>query len=307
MQEEIIKYENLVKDIIHKNRIRNTEIKSALLEEAKQIEEIVNWKEATEKVNDLKTRWIKTGSAEEGKNEELEESFWAAIKTFFDRKKQFFEDKQKLVEHRRRQYEELVEEAKKLVDLHGKTRFDKVKELKENWKALGGIPAEFYQPLNKSFNENLKGKKFAGTQIDYNKILEKLESVVVRKVDFNKEEIDKTKKTLFRDKRRSNEKSRCIELINLLNEREFIIKITSKRFPDFSKLDTERKKSVRRGIIKDLISRDKDDLKIYEENSANFSTIDGKMNKMVENKINSQKKKIDIKSKLLEWVDEGKF
>lgn len=307
LHDQIGKYESLVRDIIQKNRVRNSEIKSALIEEAKQIAEIINWKEATEKVNDLKSRWIKTGSAEEDKNEELETTFWEIIQKFFDRKKQFFEDKQRLTEHRKRQYEELVEEAKKLADVHGKERFNKVKELKDRWAEIGGIPAEFYKPLNHSFNQELKGKKFFTPAVDYSETLKKLQSIKSGKAPYIKEELDKIKKSTFRDKGRNPDKQKCVELIQLLNEREFVVKLSHKRFPDFAKLDADKKKNVRQGIIKDLISRDKDDLKIYEENSANFSSVDGKMNKMVENKIKSQKRKIEIKSKLLEWVDSGEF
>ncbi|WP_370089138.1 DUF349 domain-containing protein [Ekhidna sp.] len=306
LHDQISKYESLVRDIIQKNRVRNSEIKGALIEEAKQIVEIINWKEATEKVNDIKSRWIKTGSAEEDKNEALEEDFWGIIKGFFDRKKQFFEDKQKLTEHRKRQYEELVAEAKKLADIHGKERFEKVKELKEKWQEIGGIPAEFYKPLNNEFNQQLKGKRFV-PPADYSETLAKLEAMKARKEPYNKEEVDKTKKRLFQDKSRNADKHKCLELIQLLNEREFVIKLSNKRFPDFAKLDAEKKNSIRKGIINDLISRDRDDLKIYEENSANFSSNDGKMNKMVENKIRSQKRKIEVKSKLLEWVDSGDF
>ncbi|MEQ9007987.1 MAG: DUF349 domain-containing protein [Ekhidna sp.] len=289
LEDHILKYEALVRDIIQKNRVRNTEIKSALIEEAKQITDIINWKEATEKVNDLKSRWIKTGSAEDDKNESLEEGFWAIIKEFFDRKKQFFEDKQKLTEHRKRQYEELVEEAKKLVDLHGQERFNKVKALKEQWQEIGGIPAEFYKPLNNEFNQQLKGKKFI-PPVDYSETLAKLRAIKAGKEDFNKDSLDKIKKELFRDKGKSPDKFQCIELIQLLNERDFIKKLTLKRFPDFAKIDPEKKKNIRKGIINDLIARDRDDLKIFEDNSANFSSNDGKMNKMVENKIKSQKR-----------------
>ncbi|WP_420316600.1 DUF349 domain-containing protein [Ekhidna sp.] len=305
LHDQIEKYENLVKDIIQKNRVRNTEIKTALIEELKQSVEIVNWKEATEKINDIKSRWIKTGSAEDDKNDQLEEDFWGILKEFFDRKKKFFEDKQKLVEHRKKQYEELVEEAKKLVDLHGQQRFNSVKELKERWKDVGGVPAEFYKPLSGEFNLHLKGKKFQS--VDYTSILKELNDVKSGKKEYNKEELDKLKKSIFRDKSRNPEKHECLQLIQLLGEREFVKKLTQKRFPDFAKLDSEKKKGIRKGIINDLISRDKEDLKTYEENSANFSSLDGKMNKIVENKIKSQKRKIEVKSRLLEWVDSEEF
>ncbi len=304
--DKVTKYESLVRDIIQKNRVRNTEIKNNLLAETKEAIEIVNWKEATEKVNDIKTRWIKTGSAEEDKNESLEESFWELIQGFYDRKKQFFEDKVKLTEHRKRQYQELIEEAKKLANIHGKERFTKVKELKEQWKEIGGIPAEFYQPLNNEFNQQLKGKKFI-PPTDYSQTLTKLEAIKAGKESYNGEELSKLKKDIFKDRTKTPDKFKCLELIQLLNEREFVIKLAYKRFPDFDKIEGDKKKSIKTGIINDLISRDKEDLKTYEENSANFSSHDGQMNKLVENKIKGQRRKIDVKSKLLEWVDSGDF
>ncbi len=299
-------YESLVSDIISKNRIRNTEIKEALLKEAEDIESIISWKEGTDKVNDLKARWIKTGSAEDGKNEGLEESFWGLIKQFFDRKKQFFEDKQKLVGHRRRQYEELVNEASKVKDLHGKERFDKIKSLREQWKEIGGVPAEIFQPLIEQFNLHLKTTK-STPQINYEEILANLDLVKTGKTPYKKEDLDRLKKSIFKDKRRSQGKKDSLELIQLLHEKEFVLKLAHKRFPDFSKLDKEKKKSIKTGIIRDLISRDVEDLKTYEENAINFSSSDGSLNKLVESKINSQKRKVQVKTKLLNWVDSGEF
>lgn len=304
--EKITQYESLVRDIIQKNRVRNTEIKNALLLEVKEAIEIINWKEASEKVNDVKSRWIKTGSAEEDKNEELEESFWNVVQGFFERKKQFFEDKIKLTEHRKRQYEELIDEGQKLNELHGKERFALVKDLKERWKEIGGIPAEFYQPLNTQFNQLLKGKRYQ-PPADYTETLKKLEAIKSGADEYDKDLLTKMKKDLFKDRGKNPDKFKCMELIQLLNEREFVIKLAHKRFPDFLKLEAEKKKSIKAGIIKDLISRDAEDLKTYEENSANFSSSDGKMNKLVESKIKSQKRKIEVKSKLLEWVDSGEF
>lgn len=304
--EKLNKYESLVSDIISKNRIRNSEIKEALLKESDEIESIISWKEASDKVNDLKARWIKTGSAEEAKNEELEEQFWKVIKDFFDRKKQFFEDKQKLVLHRKRQYEELVNQASKLIDLHGKERFDKIKSLREEWKEVGGVPAEIFQPLIEQFNLHLKTTK-STPQINYQEILEKLDSIKTGKEGYVKDELDRLKKSIFRDKRRSQSKQDSLELIQLLHEKEFVLKLAHKRFPDFPKLEKEKKKNIKTGIIKDLIARDEEDLKTYEENANNFSSSDGSMNKLVESKINSQKRKVQVKTKLLKWVDSGEF
>ncbi len=304
--ELISKYESLVTDIIKKNRQRNSEIKSALIEEAKVAVEAINWKEGTEKVNDLKARWIKTGNAEEDKNENLETEFWEIIKSFFDRKKSFYEDKQKLIELRQKQYEELVDEAEKTKELYGKLRFEKVKELREQWKNVGGVPNEIFTPLIEKFNAHLKPKSREST-VDYSKVLESLESIKSKKSSFNKKDLDLIKKNVFRDKGRNPDKSKVLELIQLLVEREFVNKLANKRFPNFESVEGSKKKNIRTGIIKDLISRDKEELKVFEENSSNFSTSDGKMNKIVEGKLKSQQRKITVKEKLLEWVEADHF
>ncbi len=304
--ETIERHEAFIKDIIQKNRARNTEIKNALMLEMQEAVEAVNWREATEKVNDIKSRWIKTGAAEEDKNEGLEAAFWEVVKSFFDRKKNFYEDKQKLLEHRKKKYEELVKEASEINKLSGKERFEKVKSLRESWKSVGGVPNEIFKPLVTQFNEHLRAKSQASS-INYSDILKQLVDVKDKKSTISSQELESIKKNIYKDRRRSDSKREVLELIGLLTEREFIDKLTKKRFKDFEKLDADKKKSIRTGILKDLISRDKQELKTYEENSANFSSTDGNFDKLVQNKLKSQKKKIELKNKLLEWVEKGDF
>lgn len=308
LQEKLMKYENLIRDIINKNRQRNSEIKDALLVEADELDTIINWKEATDKVNDLKTRWIKTGSAEESRQEELEEAFWAKVQKFYDRKKAYFEDKQKLVLKREDQYAALVKEAYELESMHGKERFDKVKELKERWKELGGIPAEKYQPLYDKFKNatNRKPRSFQ-KPTDLTPILQMLEEVKSGQAPYSKRELDLIKQNLLKDRRRSDDKKRALDLIQLISEKEFILALASKRFADYPKMDADKKRTVKVSVIKDLISRDKEELQTYEENSANFSSSDGSLNRLVSGKIYNQKKKIALKEKLLEMVQSGEF
>ena len=166
--------------LLRKNRERNTEIKSALIEEARTIAEIINWKEGTEKVNDLKARWIKTGNAEEAKNEELEQQFWSIVENFFEQKKNFYEDKQKLMDLRRKQYENLVLEAEKTSELYGRDKTQKIKELRETWKGVGGVPNDVFKPLVEKFNAHLR-PTYDKKQSDYTEILKSLEDIKKRK------------------------------------------------------------------------------------------------------------------------------
>lgn len=307
IHDRLDKYESLIKDIIHKNRLRNTDIKKALLLEAEEIGQILNWKEATEKANDLKSRWIKTGSADEENQEQLEHDFWSKIQNFYDRKKRFFEDKQKLIDRREEQYSNLVKEAEKIDDFFGKARFEKVKDLKERWKEVGGIPAEKYQPLYEKFKQLTGRKVRPPQQVDYSPIIEMLEEVKSGKAPYSKKELDLIKKNLLKDRKRSDEKKKALDLIQLIIEKEFVLNLARKRFVDYSKMDAAKKQHIKTGIVRDLISRDKEELQTYEENSANFSSSDGSLIRLVSNKIYNQKKKIALKEQLLEMILRGEF
>lgn len=306
LAEKVDRYESLIGDIIQKNRERNTEIKSALIKEAEETVEVTNWRDGTEKVNDLKARWIKTGNAEEDKNETLEQEFWKIIQGFFERKKNFYEDKQKLLVFRKKQYEDLVDEASKVNELSGKERFDKVKELREQWKEVGGVPSDVFKPLVQQFNGHLKSGKGV-SRMDYSGILESLQQVKSGKASYNKSELDQLKKNIRGDRVRDPAKGQILELIQLLTERDFIQTLANKRFKDFARLEVGKRRSITKGILNDLIARDRDDLKVYEENATNFKSADGKMSKMVADKLSSQQRKISVKEKLLEWIENDEF
>ena len=96
-------------------------------------------------------------------------------------------------------------------------------------------------------------------------------------------------------------------LFNYSMNENFVIKLSNKKFENFENLDLERKKSIRKGIVMDLLVRDNSDLKIFEENSVNFNSSDGSMNKMVESKLKGQRRKIEIKTKLLDWIEKEEF
>lgn len=304
--EKLTQYESLIKDIIEKNRKRNTDIKTALVVETKQLEELINWKEATEFANDLKKRWIKTGNAEEGINEELEQVFWEKIQTFFERKKQFFEDKKKLMDLRKQDYEGLVKEAEGVKEFFGKEKYEKIDALKAKWKEIGGIPAETYQPLVQAFNKNLKARKpFPKT--DYEAINKELSEVANGNKPFDRKAIESLKKNIFKDKTPSDAKASALQLIQLLTERDFAIKIAKKKNREFDSLDNEAKVKSLVSVLKGLIKRDEEDLKIYEGNTGMFSSRDGKFDNMISGKLNAQKKKIKMKTLLIEKLLSGEI
>lgn len=304
LQERLEKQEALLNDIIEKNREKNTEIKTALIQEMKEAVGKINWKEATEEIHDIKARWIKTGNPKEELIEEMEGEFWGMVDAFFEKKKQFYEDKKLLGEKRKKAYEAVVKKAEQVAELHGKARFDLIKSLKEEWKEIGNIQKEDYSPLFQAFNAKLKAKRQSfsgGFKID--DILTTLDNYTSGEEFYGFKQLEELKNKLkqFRPTSYSEKGQRqeAFQKIQLLMERDFLDKLAFKRFKNFKELEKSKKLQIRIGILEELIGRDMADLSKYQENSANFSSSTGGMISMVEKKIQQQKSKIEVKERLL--------
>lgn len=309
LEQRIESLENLIQDIIEKNRERNTEIKTALLQEVKDAAEKINWKEATVEIHDIKSRWIKTGNAKEEVHATMESEFWGVIDQFFEKKKQFYEDKKLLGEKRKREYESLINRTAELEKLYGKARFDLVAQLKEDWKLVGNIPKEEYDPLLKIFNRKLKPQnprpqRSSSTPTRVSDITRQLQAYLEGTTYYNFKELETIKMNLKAVRANSFDEKRALkeafQNIQLLMERDFIDKLANKRFKNFREMERAKKSQIRIGILEELISRDKADLEKYQENSANFNASKGEMLSLVEKKLAQQKGKIEVKERLLQ-------
>lgn len=307
LQTRLENQEALLNDIIHKNRERNTELKKVLIEEAKVAVEKINWKEATAEIHEIKTRWIKTGNATEKEQPQLEEAFWSVVSGFFEKKKAFYEDKKRLGEKTKAGYQDLVKKAQNLNTVHGKERFEKVKELKQKWADLGNIPKEEYAPLIDAFNHHLKPNQPAqAKQVDLESILTELDECLAGKKEPKLPALEEYRNLLknYRPNEYAQKQARkeAFNKIQLLKEQDFLRKMASKRFKDYKDLANAQKRALEIKILEDLLLRDREDLVKYIENSENFTSASGEMNPMVEKKLNQQKTKVAVKEKLLEML-----
>jgi hypothetical protein len=307
LEKQLATYEAQLTMVIALNRERNTEIKTALLAEMKAAVAIINWNEATEKVQDVKTRWLKTGNAKEEVHEQLETDFWELVQGFFDRKKAFFDDKRKLAEVRKRKYEVLIREAGTLSDLHGKARFDKVKELKAAWELVGNIPAKEYKLLTYQFNNLLKGRKELPAP-NFDRIQEELDKMYDRRIPIDKELLQRFRKSLGSFKPREPEmrekRHHAMQLVNLIWERDFLEGLAGKKTKGFHHMEETAKAGIMKKLLQEFIRRDKDDLAQYEENSLKFAGNDPRTSRMLERKLGQQRNKIEVKEKLLKILSE---
>lgn len=301
-------YEHLLSDIIQKNRERNTEIKSALMAEVKEAVEIVNWNESTDKVQDVKARWLKTGNARDDRQEELESEFWGIIEGFFERKRAFYEDKKRLTDHRKEKYLQIIEDANVLFELKGKARFDRVKELKAAWGEIGNIPAREYKELQRKFNNRLKGKKEIPPP-NFDSIRAELDAMFEKTQPVDKPMLQRYRKSLssfkIREKELKETRHDLMQLINLIWERDFLENLASKKYKGFHLKEEAEKRQIFCKLLKEFLRRDREDLKKYEENTEKFSGHDQNTNRMLERKLGQQRNKILVKEKLLEIMSEN--
>jgi hypothetical protein len=135
----LTKAEEDINDTIKQNREKNLSTKIALIQEAEAHSNSIEWKEATEKLKDLRTTWIKTGPVEKEVTEELEERFRVAIDRFFERKKDYFEDKKRMLNRTYERYKDLIKQS---IALQNSEEWEittaKLKQLQNQWKEVGG-------------------------------------------------------------------------------------------------------------------------------------------------------------------------
>ncbi len=148
LRERLESLEDFIREIINQNRERNLEIKTALLEEAKELEGISNWKEGTELAKDIKMRWLRTGSLDPEYQDDYEQRFSDQLQEFFDRRSAFYADRKLMIEERQKQYEMLISEAQMAVQQpNTRQAYHDVRNIQQRWKDIGNIPAELYKPL----------------------------------------------------------------------------------------------------------------------------------------------------------------
>ncbi|MGD1895194.1 MAG: DUF349 domain-containing protein [Cyclobacteriaceae bacterium] len=152
--------EEKLREIIAQNRIKNLEIKRALIAEAEPFEFSSDWQEATDQLKEIKGKWIKTGAVDEDKQEEIEGRFNEILDNFFQRRKQFFEERKQMVYNRIKRYREINNELYHLLKSPDRQQArERANELQGEWREVGKIPGMHYSKLFRN-HKSLTGKLF---------------------------------------------------------------------------------------------------------------------------------------------------
>ena len=306
LNERLVKWEVFLSDIIAKNRVRNTEIKHGLITELREAVKIINWRESTEAVQDIKGRWIKVGNAVAEEQQTLDDTFWGEVQQYFDRKRAFQEDKKRLEAKHEDEYRRILRESRDIYRLDGRQKAEKIRELKDRWRENGNIPSFKYKNLLSKFQYNLKQtqqRQFFNPTQDLENIERELIEIQQGAKTFNRDRGEEMRKQLFsikpRDPKTDQKKRDCMNLLQMLTEMDFVQSQCRKKVKNYDDLDVLEQNAHQVKLLKELIKRDEEDLEKYENNSGNFSSRDSNVDHMLDRKMAQQRNKIKLKQRLI--------
>ncbi|MBQ4251532.1 MAG: DUF349 domain-containing protein [Erysipelotrichaceae bacterium] len=135
----------------------NKQAKKDLIEKAKEINQIENIKELTDKMNELMEEWKKTGTAGRDTDDALWKEFAAERKAFFNKKNSYYDGLKKMYNERVAAKKEIIAEAKMLLARSEFTEEEvaSVKALRNKWKEIGNAGRDNEESLWQQFNETL--------------------------------------------------------------------------------------------------------------------------------------------------------
>ena len=318
--EDLLKnLQSMLEDYIQQNRKRNLEVKNTLIEEAKSYAANPNWKEATEQLKDLRQRWIKVGAVEQELKEDIENKFQAVYDDFYERKKTFHDARMAMMKSRVDQYKALIEEAKKInaqKELAEEAKKEQLNKLVDSWKELENIPKSSYDELLEEFKKLTKtkqSKKGGAKKPSNNKeaeekkksLIDQLEKLIAEGGD----QLVNKAKAIQSDWKNAGKVSlpkelneRFFYLIDHIFENDFLEQLFNKKVKDQS--DEKQALRQKMNILRDLISRDKKELLIFEENMGKFTLSSSKADKMIGFKLDKQKRKLTVKQDILSDLQE---
>jgi len=314
--------EKYLKEIIHQNRIKNYEIKKAFLAELEVLKDHYNIREATERIREIRSNWIKTGAIQEEYRDEIENKFETYIDQFNKRKDAYYEDRKLAEEDTAKKYQEIIKRAEKLYEISDiRESTKRLKDLQMEWKKLGRIPPEPYNEFKNRFqkiNDDLfnRLRSFQDEQVQHRqKKIQQVMDLKSKILEELKEKIRENRGDLFhlkneyldRWKRLGNLTSREINLLNdqfysritYINEILFVDTLAKRKNSNFEQLDPENQSRIKIKILSELIERDEKDLHMYNKNMEVFNFRQGAVDKF-NNKRNDKQKSLIVKKELLQ-------
>ena len=315
---ELDRLEVFLKDLIANNQVKNLEIKRALVEDAKSIaseEDITN---ATDRLLEVKAKWVKTGPVEKPLQDALNAEFQEIVDGFFLRRRAFFEEKNRIIDEKIAKLQgfiDSVHQLRKAEDIDDSVI--KVKELQREWKTVMGLPPKKQSMLWKNFkkaNEMFfeKYNRIKGIEVkpridprvhELTNMMVELEGKLKDQVNIvataelakaylvKWKEITAQIKTIDR-----NLAERFRNVCDKIFEMNYLLRVISYRHPALNEKPRLEQLKIMINQMDYMTKKERSELEIFIADSEEDGTI---AEKPVQSKINTQKRKISMKEMLL--------
>ncbi|TAF66464.1 MAG: DUF349 domain-containing protein [Cytophagales bacterium] len=319
-----------LRDLISDNRVRNLTIKEALVAEAESLDPHMSWKDGTDKLQDIKNRWIKTGSAGD-KEEELGYAFDEYIKVFLDIRKSIYKNRASEIKNRTKDYRNLIYKAE---NLRFSDSFEQAvgqfKEMQQAWKNIGKVPHqkavalwEKFKNANEVFFNRYKNYK------SYKEQFPEVENIQEYLTEYLKEELEKIHqnaetieaseraKELLVEWKKFNTTFRLIDpefayrfrhICDRVFEISYLVRVIKRKYPLFDSKLQEEKLRIKVSYMRELVSKDKTEITKNEEILADLqkqrvSVSTQQQIRTTMNIINTQKRKLEVKKEILQELE----
>jgi hypothetical protein len=309
--------------MIKTNQEKNLEIKRALIEDTRTLTDVsgdADWNGITDQLQELKLKWIRTGPVEKDLQEQLEIDYQDLLDIFFQNRRDYFSEQNNVIADRIEKYNELLAQSDTLQRMRDVDEAAKqARELRNQWKEVGEIPIKRSAKLYKKFKRSQqrisdKYNRVKGIQV------QSRENPMVTKQREMCLEAEKCARSLDilaaadRAKVLLNEwkeiklprgegdraiaerfRAACDKIFEL----SYLERVISRKYPAFEIRSTDEQYRIKIREMEWLIKREKDDLELAISSAQN-STMDEDTAKQTMNRINTQRRKVAMKEKIVE-------
>lgn len=312
--------EEYLKGLIEVNQLKNLEIKRALIEDVKVAAAVTDYATATDQIQEIKAKWIRTGPVDKEYQEEIETTFQQILDDFFQRRRDYFDEQNKLNQHRIEEYEKLIKITKTLSyakDLD--EAYQKARDVRNAWNNIGEVPPKRFFKVNKAYRHFLKlfYDKYNAAKgiepkvridpriVEQQKLLAQAEALlkspdIIEASQEAKALLSKWKEIKIPFKLADKELAEKFRMVcDKIFELSYLARVISRKYPAFDLKSPEEQLRTKYRELEWLTKREKSDLEFAQLEFDRTATGDPEQDKQAVGRINIQKRKVQMKERIL--------
>lgn len=319
-----------LRSMVALNRVKNYEIKSALLAEAEACLEDEDVNAATDRIKEIKLKWIKTGTVLDDHKDYIEHRFDEVYFNFFENKKNLLKSRTRVIKNNMQGYKNILYHAERL---KFSDDFDNVfatfREMQQDWKECGKIPHakatqlwEKFRQINDIFFTRYKQFKLYKEQYPdatpleirqkiSNSVCNEMESLVdvhhqhTHNVERAKELLMDWKNVtnVFKDiEEDMHDRFRLAS--DKIFEISYLFRVVMRKYPDVEHKPQEDQLRIKVSFMRELIRKDEAEIQLADANLARMNKKLIVDYKKAENNLNTQKRKLTVKRIVLKELED---